>query len=88
MTSTDKELEEQLLEAGNKLADPPSSVEELLSLLEVIISFPFKYYFKLIFFMIFELYFHYYYYLMHVLCMHVVSVRCVCCYSRRTQYKA
>ncbi|ESW08947.1 hypothetical protein PHAVU_009G087900 [Phaseolus vulgaris] len=38
MTSTDKELEEQLLEAGNKLADPPSSVEELLSLLEQVES--------------------------------------------------
>ncbi|CAJ1973648.1 unnamed protein product [Sphenostylis stenocarpa] len=31
--SKDKELEEQLLEAGNKLADPPSLVEELLPLL-------------------------------------------------------
>ncbi|KAF7830345.1 Sister chromatid cohesion protein PDS5 like B-B [Senna tora] len=33
MTSADKELEEQLLEAGNKLLDPPSSVDELLPLL-------------------------------------------------------
>ncbi|RDX74287.1 hypothetical protein CR513_45985, partial [Mucuna pruriens] len=32
----DKELEEQLLEAGTKLVDPPSSVEELLPLLDVI----------------------------------------------------
>lgn len=35
MTSADKELEEQLLEAGNRLLDPPSSVEELLPLLDV-----------------------------------------------------
>lgn len=43
MATTDKELEEQLLEAGNKLADPPSSVEELLSLLDVISHlFPLK----------------------------------------------
>ncbi|XP_061365246.1 sister chromatid cohesion protein PDS5 homolog C-like [Gastrolobium bilobum] len=34
----DKELEEQLLEAGNKLIDPPSSVEELLSLLDQVES--------------------------------------------------
>lgn len=36
MASADKEqeLEEQLLEAGNKLVDPPSSVEELLQLLD------------------------------------------------------
>ncbi|CAJ1973647.1 unnamed protein product [Sphenostylis stenocarpa] len=39
MASTDKELEKQLLEAGNKLADPPSSVEELLSLLDEVESF-------------------------------------------------
>ncbi|KAK7352647.1 hypothetical protein VNO80_18071 [Phaseolus coccineus] len=39
MATTDKELEEQLLEAGNKLADPPSSVEELLSLLDLVESF-------------------------------------------------
>ncbi|XP_014501197.1 transcriptional regulator ATRX [Vigna radiata var. radiata] len=39
MATTDKELEEQLLEAGNKLADPPSSVEELLSLLDQVESF-------------------------------------------------
>jgi len=42
MATTDKELEEQLLEAGNKLADPPSSVEELLSLLDVIRLLPFQ----------------------------------------------
>jgi len=41
MASTDKQLEEQLFEAGKKLADPPSSVEELLSLLEVT-PFPLK----------------------------------------------
>ncbi|WVZ19027.1 hypothetical protein V8G54_006349 [Vigna mungo] len=34
MASADKRLEEQLLEAGKKLANPPSSAEELLSLLE------------------------------------------------------
>ncbi|KAH1124425.1 hypothetical protein GYH30_014244 [Glycine max] len=35
MGSTDKELEEQLLDAGNKLLlDPPSSAEELLPLLD------------------------------------------------------
>jgi len=33
--STDKELEQQLLEAGNKLLNPPPSVDELLSLLDV-----------------------------------------------------
>ncbi|KAK7352651.1 hypothetical protein VNO80_18076 [Phaseolus coccineus] len=38
MASTDKQLEEQLFEAGKKLADPPSSVEELLSLLEQVES--------------------------------------------------
>ncbi|KAL9363527.1 hypothetical protein Peur_046312 [Populus x canadensis] len=32
--SSDKELEQQLLEAGNKLLNPPSSVDELLSLLD------------------------------------------------------
>jgi len=45
MASTDKQLEEQLFEAGNKLADPPSSVEELLSLLDVT-PFPSKSYFN------------------------------------------
>ncbi|KAK4600621.1 hypothetical protein RGQ29_010321 [Quercus rubra] len=34
MASSDGELEEQLLQAGNKLVDPPSSVDELLSLLD------------------------------------------------------
>ncbi|XP_054797872.1 sister chromatid cohesion protein PDS5 homolog C-like [Prosopis cineraria] len=38
MTSADKELEEQLLEAGNKLLDPPSSVNELLPLLDQVES--------------------------------------------------
>ncbi|XP_038696010.1 titin homolog isoform X2 [Tripterygium wilfordii] len=33
-TSADKELERQLFEAGNRLADPPSSVDELLALLD------------------------------------------------------
>ncbi|XP_011031466.1 PREDICTED: uncharacterized protein LOC105130590 isoform X2 [Populus euphratica] len=32
--SSDKELEQQLLEAGNKLLNPPPSVDELLSLLD------------------------------------------------------
>ncbi|XP_027329221.1 MATH and LRR domain-containing protein PFE0570w [Abrus precatorius] len=34
MDSSDKELEEQLLEAGNKLVDPPSSVDDLLRVLD------------------------------------------------------
>ncbi|MED6216964.1 hypothetical protein PIB30_013179 [Stylosanthes scabra] len=34
MASAEKQLEEQLREAGNKLLDPPSSVDELLSLLD------------------------------------------------------
>ncbi|XP_073010567.1 sister chromatid cohesion protein PDS5 homolog C-like isoform X1 [Typha latifolia] len=34
MTSTQKELEDRLLEVGNRLASPPSDVEELLSLLD------------------------------------------------------
>ncbi|XP_048331363.2 sister chromatid cohesion protein PDS5 homolog C [Ziziphus jujuba] len=34
MASSDKELEAQLLEAGNKLVDPPSSIDELLPLLD------------------------------------------------------
>ncbi|CAN1806224.1 Sister chromatid cohesion protein PDS5 homolog C [Linum perenne] len=36
MANTDKELEEQLMEAGNKLVSPPSSVDELFSLLDKI----------------------------------------------------
>jgi hypothetical protein len=35
MVSASKELEEELLEVGNKLVDPPSSVEDLLRLLFV-----------------------------------------------------
>uniref|UniRef100_A0A2P2LRD8 Uncharacterized protein MANES_16G128500 n=1 Tax=Rhizophora mucronata TaxID=61149 RepID=A0A2P2LRD8_RHIMU len=35
MASTDKELEQQLLEAGKRLENPPASVEELLPLLDV-----------------------------------------------------
>ena len=38
-SSTEKELEEQLREAGNKLVDPPSSVDELLPLLDVSVLF-------------------------------------------------
>ncbi|XP_059456807.1 sister chromatid cohesion protein PDS5 homolog C-like isoform X3 [Corylus avellana] len=34
MTSSDTDLEEQLKEAGNELLDPPSSVDELLNLLD------------------------------------------------------
>ncbi|XP_062155021.1 sister chromatid cohesion protein PDS5 homolog C-like isoform X5 [Alnus glutinosa] len=34
MTSSESDLEEQLKEAGNKLLDPPSSVDELLNLLD------------------------------------------------------
>lgn len=41
MASSDTELEEQLLEAGNKLIDPPSSVEDLLPLLDVSTLFQF-----------------------------------------------
>lgn len=35
MASSDKELEQQLMEAGTKLVNPPSSVDELLPLLNV-----------------------------------------------------
>ncbi|XP_038884574.1 titin homolog [Benincasa hispida] len=38
MASSDKDVEEQLLEAGNKIVDPPTSVEELLPLLDKIES--------------------------------------------------
>ncbi|KAG2691389.1 hypothetical protein I3760_08G006400 [Carya illinoinensis] len=34
MASSDTELEEQLLQAGNKLVDPPSSVDDLLPILD------------------------------------------------------
>ncbi|EEF46885.1 nucleic acid binding protein, putative [Ricinus communis] len=34
MSSSDKELEQQLMEAGNKLLNPPPSVDELLPLLD------------------------------------------------------
>lgn len=33
--SSERELEEQLKEAGNKLLEPPSSIDELLPLLDV-----------------------------------------------------
>ncbi|XP_057433643.1 sister chromatid cohesion protein PDS5 homolog C-like [Lotus japonicus] len=39
MESSEKELEERLLKAGNELADPPSSAEELLSILERVESY-------------------------------------------------
>ncbi|XP_059643018.1 sister chromatid cohesion protein PDS5 homolog C-like isoform X2 [Cornus florida] len=39
MASVDKELEEQLLEAGNRLLQPPSSVDELLPLLDRVENF-------------------------------------------------
>lgn len=35
MADSDKELENQILEAGGKLTDPPSSLDELLLLLDV-----------------------------------------------------
>lgn len=35
MAPFDKELEEQIAVAGNKLIEPPSSLEELLRLLDV-----------------------------------------------------
>ncbi|KDP33524.1 hypothetical protein JCGZ_07095 [Jatropha curcas] len=34
MASTDRELEQQLLEAGNRLVDPPPAVDELIALLD------------------------------------------------------
>lgn len=45
MASSDKELEAQLMEAGNMLVDPPASVEELLPLLDVSPNFCFNYVF-------------------------------------------
>ncbi|KAK8523466.1 hypothetical protein V6N13_113413 [Hibiscus sabdariffa] len=39
MASSDKELELVLLEAGNKLLEPPSSVDELITLLDQVESF-------------------------------------------------
>jgi hypothetical protein len=44
MAFDEKVLENQLIEAGNKLADPPSSVDELLKLLTVISLFHFTYF--------------------------------------------
>jgi hypothetical protein len=41
MTSSESDLEEQLKEAGNKLLDPPSSVDDLLNLLDVMTLFPY-----------------------------------------------
>ncbi|XWS70491.1 hypothetical protein CRYUN_Cryun03dG0052600 [Craigia yunnanensis] len=38
MAASDKELELQLMEAGNKLVEPPSSVEELIPLLDQVES--------------------------------------------------
>ena len=35
MSDTEKEIENQILEAGEKLVDPPSSLDELLPLLDV-----------------------------------------------------
>lgn len=35
MSDSEKEIENQILEAGEKLIDPPSSLDELLSLLDV-----------------------------------------------------
>uniref|UniRef100_A0A5B7B6F3 Uncharacterized protein n=1 Tax=Davidia involucrata TaxID=16924 RepID=A0A5B7B6F3_DAVIN len=39
MASADRELEEQLMEAGNRLLQPPSSVDELLPLLDQVENF-------------------------------------------------
>ncbi|OUZ99563.1 hypothetical protein BVC80_7681g2 [Macleaya cordata] len=39
MASTEKELEDQLIEAGNNLLKPPSSVDELIPLLDQVESF-------------------------------------------------
>jgi len=52
MAFDQKELEEQLIQAGNKLADPPSSVDELLSLLNVI-SLSFHSFFNIVIFSFF-----------------------------------
>ncbi|KAF8110876.1 hypothetical protein N665_0078s0069 [Sinapis alba] len=38
MSDSDKEIENQILEAGEKLIDPPSSLDELLSLLDKIFT--------------------------------------------------
>lgn len=35
MSDSDKEVENQIIEAGEKLIDPPSSLDDLLSLLDV-----------------------------------------------------
>lgn len=35
MSDSEKEIENQILEAGEKLVDPPSSLDELLPLLDV-----------------------------------------------------
>lgn len=43
-SSSDHEFEEQLFEAGNKLLDAPSSVEDLLPLLDVSFEFPFTFF--------------------------------------------
>ena len=36
MAASDKELELELMEAGNRLVEPPLSVDELIPLLDVI----------------------------------------------------
>lgn len=41
MASSNVELEQQLMEAGNRLLEPPSSVDELLALLDVSSMFHF-----------------------------------------------
>lgn len=48
MASSDKELEQQLMEAGTKLVNPPSSVDELLPLLNVSPNFFFFLYNRVI----------------------------------------
>lgn len=41
MASSDQALEDELIQAGNKLANPPSSTDELLPLLDVTFIFSF-----------------------------------------------
>lgn len=54
MASSDKDVEEQLLEAGNKIVDPPTSVEELLPLLDVSPSVFLLYVFQPVIFFVWE----------------------------------
>lgn len=70
MAASDKELELQLMESGNRLVEPPSSVDELISLLDVIPNF---YVFILIFVSLFS-----FYSLIYVLCYACGFIFVVC----------